>query len=585
MTMSFAAAKQAMTSNAAYSYSGGTSKTTSSNDHAAAKQAMTSNTAYSAPDNTTSQSTGQSTGKNKLEATDDDRSPHRPDNDDHRGRGPSSDDNGSTNVTQATAMSFATARRAMTSNAAYSVPSSEPDTSETEARLEAQETMRRAESITRSRIEAQVAESLSARGMTSPGSAGSVHQGRQGDGIPRVGDDMNALDAIAEAALRANGGLAADGTQPKDISMPLAPVSHPTPPAEPTFMDRYGMTPDQVIAQNAGTGYFGTNFGMRPENKDALTDALQEQGGFMNGWARIGAGVDSIIFAPVQFVEDIIKGYVAPSSDRNSVLDEPGSYYRQSLDTKLSGMADLAQVGTMGSVVLNGQIERIRGNSTPELAAQMGQGMVDAAMDDPLEFTGALLPGLLGPKTLPGRRVPTEADLGITSINAVDVKPAARNADELAPSANGKVANAGGDAKNSERPPVTNPTAQQVAAANDLDVDARWVRADGAIDWPPNSGFADAPKVVNLQPGARIDRYGSNNGGFLSPAGTPFEQRALPNSSASSQFQTFEVVKPLPVNSGQVTPWFGQPGGGTQYQLQRANVQQLIDEGYLRIVN
>lgn len=124
-----------------------------------------------------------------------------------------------------------------------------------------------------------------------------------------------------------------------------------------------------------------------------------------------------------------------------------------------------------------------------------------------------------------------------------------------------------------------------MVAANDLGVDARWVRADGSIDWPPNNGFAGSPEVVNLQPGARIDRYGSNNGGFLSPAGTPFEQRALPNSSANSQFQTFEVVKPLPVSSGQAAPWFGQPGGGTQYQLQGANVQQLLDEGYLRIVD
>ena len=135
------------------------------------------------------------------------------------------------------------------------------------------------------------------------------------------------------------------------------------------------------------------------------------------------------------------------------------------------------------------------------------------------------------------------------------------------------------------RPPVTNPTAQQVEAANDLGVDARWVRADGSPDWPPNNGFAGTPEVVNLQPGARIDRYGSNDGGFLSPAGTPFEQRALPNSSANSQFQTFEVVRPLPVNSGQAAPWFGQPGGGTQYQLQGVNVQQLLDEGYLRVVN
>ena len=87
-------------------------------------------------------------------------------------------------------------------------------------------------------------------------------------------------------------------------------------------------------------------------------------------------------------------------------------------------------------------------------------------------------------------------------------------------------------ATNSGRPPVTNPTAQQVAAANDLSLEARWVRADGSIDWPPNDGFAGTPEVINLQPGARIDRYGSNNSGFLSPFDTSFEQRALPVISA-----------------------------------------------------
>lgn len=139
-------------------------------------------------------------------------------------------------------------------------------------------------------------------------------------------------------------------------------------------------------------------------------------------------------------------------------------------------------------------------------------------------------------------------------------------------------------ATNSGRPPVTNPTSQQLAAANDLGVDPRWVKADGSIDWPPNNGFVGTPQSQTLQPGTKIDRYGSNNGGFLSPAGTPFDQRALPNSSANSQFQTFEVVKLLPVNSGQAAPLFGKAGGGTQYQLQGANVQQLLHEGYLRVV-
>jgi hypothetical protein len=138
---------------------------------------------------------------------------------------------------------------------------------------------------------------------------------------------------------------------------------------------------------------------------------------------------------------------------------------------------------------------------------------------------------------------------------------------------------------NGGRPPVTNPTPQQLAAANDRGVDPRWVNADGSLDYPPNNGFAGTPEAVNLQPGTRIDRYGDDSGSFLSPAGTPFEQRALPSSSANEQFQTFEVVKPLPVSSGKAVPWFGQPGGGTQYQLQGTDVKSLLTEGYLRVVD
>jgi hypothetical protein len=50
------------------------------------------------------------------------------------------------------------------------------------------------------------------------------------------------------------------------------------------------------------------------------------------------------------------------------------------------------------------------------------------------------------------------------------------------------------------------------------------------------------------------------------------------------------VLRPFPVQAGPVAAWFGQPGGGTQYQLDGAliagapgsiNVQWLVDNGYL----
>jgi filamentous hemagglutinin len=131
-----------------------------------------------------------------------------------------------------------------------------------------------------------------------------------------------------------------------------------------------------------------------------------------------------------------------------------------------------------------------------------------------------------------------------------------------------------------------------LASARDLGVDPRWVRSDGGIDWPSNNGFDGPPTITELQPGARFDRYGgrfengqfTDGGGFVSPAGVPFDQRALPNSSLNRPLQEYEVLQPLPnVNSGSAAPWFGQPGGGTQYQLPMS-IDDLVTQGFIRPV-
>lgn len=100
--------------------------------------------------------------------------------------------------------------------------------------------------------------------------------------------------------------------------------------------------------------------------------------------------------------------------------------------------------------------------------------------------------------------------------------------------------------------------------------------------YPPNRGFMKEPNVVTLQPGTRIDRYGSSTGTFTAPQGTPFPQRSLPSEAASRPLNSYEVVKPIPgVNSGPAAPWFNQPGGGTQFELP-STVQQLINSGHLK---
>lgn len=127
--------------------------------------------------------------------------------------------------------------------------------------------------------------------------------------------------------------------------------------------------------------------------------------------------------------------------------------------------------------------------------------------------------------------------------------------------------------------------------------------SNGAGGWiyPPHDGYtldhAARPieHVVTLRPGTRLDRYGSEYGGFLSPLGTSYARRAIPPSNLDTadpaftcDYHAYVVVKAFRVDSGVVAPWFGQPGGGVQDQLNTVllpaarNVGQLVASGYLR---
>ena len=86
----------------------------------------------------------------------------------------------------------------------------------------------------------------------------------------------------------------------------------------------------------------------------------------------------------------------------------------------------------------------------------------------------------------------------------------------------------------------------------------------GAINWPENNGFADMPMDKVLQPGARIDRYGSDYGSFTSLEGTPYEMRAVAPGTDQRPYSVFEVVEPINVKSGSIASWFDEPGGGIQ---------------------
>ena len=88
-----------------------------------------------------------------------------------------------------------------------------------------------------------------------------------------------------------------------------------------------------------------------------------------------------------------------------------------------------------------------------------------------------------------------------------------------------------------------------------------------AIVWPPNDGCAGPSTKEILPPGTKIDRYGYDGGSFVSPAGTPAPMRSLAPGTTAKPFSTFEVLEPIEVETCEVAPWFGEPGGGKQHKL------------------
>ncbi|MDX5630992.1 MULTISPECIES: TNT domain-containing protein [unclassified Brenneria] len=79
--------------------------------------------------------------------------------------------------------------------------------------------------------------------------------------------------------------------------------------------------------------------------------------------------------------------------------------------------------------------------------------------------------------------------------------------------------------------------------------------------WPPNRGFVISTKKT-LMPETKVNRYGGwtdgsgfrDTGTFLSPAGSSFEGRALPNHTLEKPLSTYEVLKPYKVAVGPAIP-------------------------------
>ena len=101
--------------------------------------------------------------------------------------------------------------------------------------------------------------------------------------------------------------------------------------------------------------------------------------------------------------------------------------------------------------------------------------------------------------------------------------------------------------------------------------------------YPPQGGYQLTPEgqpvkmQLSLFAGQRIDRFGSEFGGYLSPEGTPYEARGIPPQSLDSKtapatcnYSRYRVLQTIPVYSGPIAPALGQPGFGLQYVLDAA---------------
>jgi hypothetical protein len=106
-------------------------------------------------------------------------------------------------------------------------------------------------------------------------------------------------------------------------------------------------------------------------------------------------------------------------------------------------------------------------------------------------------------------------------------------------------------------------------------------------DWPIQPMSGEPPltlfrgkRLLELQPGTELDRFGGPEGNLTYVAGTPFEQRSLVPEWVHRPYHLYRVTRPIQALTGGAIPWFEQPGGGTAYLLSRA-VEELVGSGEL----
>ncbi|GLS81444.1 hypothetical protein GCM10007893_22540 [Paracoccus marinus] len=149
---------------------------------------------------------------------------------------------------------------------------------------------------------------------------------------------------------------------------------------------------------NNDDGYLASGLCMRPEAKEHAYEKLTEDANWLStGVLRVGAGVDDAVCALPHLVEDVWKGHIRPSSDRDPPGTEPGAYYRNSLSATGEGMADLGQLAYEQTSI--GMIDRLADGATVieakrgKSSMQIVGSIAEELKDDPLRAAGSLLTG------------------------------------------------------------------------------------------------------------------------------------------------------------------------------------------------
>ena len=116
---------------------------------------------------------------------------------------------------------------------------------------------------------------------------------------------------------------------------------------------------------------------------------------------------------------------------------------------------------------------------------------------------------------------------------------------------------------------------------------ARPAAATASGDWPISPLPGEPPltlfrgkRLVELEPGTEIDRFGDDVGNLVYAVGTPFKERSLVPEWVDRPYRVYQVRQPVQVLTGAAIPWFDQPGGGTAYLLPDA-IGELVALGRL----